>query len=47
MPDALHGEDLSLAKMLKPDFSKALEMAVGVRVFIVKMLPQSSLIGTS
>ena len=30
---------ISLAKVLKPDFSKAVEMAVGVRVFIVKMLP--------
>ena len=27
-----------MAKVLKPDFSKAVGMAVGVRVFIVKML---------
>src|SRR6266581_970692 len=37
--NALHGEDLLLAKVLKPDFSKAVEMAVGVRVFRFEMLP--------
>ena len=36
MPNALHGEDLSLAKVLKPDFSKAVGIAGGVRVFIIK-----------
>ncbi len=36
--NALHREDLFLAKVLKPDFSKAVEMAVGVRVFRVRML---------
>ena len=36
VPNALHGEDLSLAKVLKPDFSKAVEIAGGVGVFIIK-----------
>ena len=32
VPNALEGEDLPLAKVLKPDFSKAVEMAGGVSV---------------
>ena len=39
MSNTLHGEDLPLAKVLKPDFSEAVEIAVGVRVFRVKMSP--------
>ncbi len=33
MLNALEGEDFHLAKVLKPNFSKAVEMARGVRVF--------------
>ncbi len=33
MLNALEGEDIHLAKVLKPDFSKAVGMAGGVRVF--------------
>jgi len=32
VPNALEGEDLHLAKVLKPDFSKAVAMAGEVRV---------------
>jgi len=39
VPTAIRDETLPLAKVLKPDFSKAMEVAPGVRVVLVRMPP--------
>jgi hypothetical protein len=39
VPTTIQDETLPLAKVLRPDYSKAMEAAVGVRVVLVKMPP--------